>query len=98
MTTSISPRISFHSTFDISPRLGTLGKRVARTALQNGSISLKATASQPSGPHAQLAASMPENHEAPFPPRAAALAIDDTLPGAAPSPNTATMLGKGAGP
>ena len=60
MTTSISPRISFHSTFDISPRLGTLGKRVARTALQNGSISLKATASQPSGPHAQLAASMPE--------------------------------------
>ena len=44
----------------MSPKLGTSGHRCARTALGNSSTSQKATASQPSGSHATVAASMPE--------------------------------------
>lgn len=45
----------------MSPRLGTSGKRSASTALGKASISQNATGSHPSGSHATVAASTPEN-------------------------------------
>lgn len=58
-TRSTAPRYSLQSTFVMSPRLGTLGKRSARTALGKSSISENATGSHPSCSHATDAASMP---------------------------------------
>ena len=51
---------SFQLILVMSPRFGTCGNRALSTALGNSSISEKSSGSHPSGPHATLAASMPE--------------------------------------
>ena len=58
-TTRSTDPILLQSTFVMSPKLGTFGNRSASTALGNGSISLNATGSHPSWPHASVAASTP---------------------------------------
>lgn len=60
-TRSPFPRYFFQFIFVTSPTFGTSGYRSANKALGNSSISAKATGSQPSGPHATDAASMPLN-------------------------------------
>lgn len=61
MRTSIFPWYSLQSTFVMSPKFGTSGKRSSSTAFGNASISENATGSQPKRDHATLAASMPLN-------------------------------------
>lgn len=45
----------------MSPKFGTDGNLSSSTALGNGSISEKHTGTHPSGDHATVAASIPEN-------------------------------------
>lgn len=61
MMRSHFPRYELQSTPLTSPRLGTAGNLFSNSSQQNGSISANAMGSHPRGPHATLAASMPEN-------------------------------------
>ena len=60
-TTSTNPLRSLQSILVMSPKFGIDGNLSSSTALGNGSISEKHTGTHPSGDHATVADSIPEN-------------------------------------